>query len=159
MQFERKISPDKLRAFSEEHLWYEVNMLYGVVDLLLKGADDYYVYNSLLEAFVLHASNILDFFYKPPAKPDDARAVHYVRDAEAFKKALPSFTRKFGGFTRKRNKEVVHLSYTRLYVRPEEKRWGSPKITKDIRKIVDLFLDHADPELLHSKMYSLRTTI
>ena len=132
-------------------------MLYGVLDQLLKGVEDSCIYNALLESFVLHASVILDFFYKPPVKPDDARAVHYVRDADAFQKALPSFEQKFGGFTRKRNKEVVHLSYRRLYVRPEEKRWGAEKITKDIRRIVDIFLDHADPKKLHTKMYSLRT--
>ncbi|HPB67505.1 MAG TPA: hypothetical protein PLT76_04850 [Candidatus Omnitrophota bacterium] len=154
---DKEIPPHTLRAFSGEHLWYEIHMLYGVMDILLKGVDDDYLYNALLEAFVLHASVILDFFYKPAVKPDDARAVHYVRDAAAFYKALPPFEQKFGGFTRKRNKEVVHLSYRRLYVRPEEKHWRSPKITKDIRRIVDLFLDHADPVRLHPKMYTLRT--
>ena len=159
MNLDKEISPHKLRAFSGEHLWYEVNMLYGVMDLLMKGVEDYYLYNALLEAFVLHASVILDFFYKPAVKPDDARAVHYVRDTGAFHKALPPFQQKFGGFTRKRNKEVVHLSYRRLYVRPEEKRWNSTKITKDIRRIVDLFLDHADPARLHPRMYTLRTRV
>ena len=157
MERDNAISPQKLRAFSKEHLWYEVDMLYGVMELLVGGIDDHYLYNALLEAFVLHSSVILDFFYKPAVKPDDARAVHYVRDPDAFKQALPPFEQKFGGFTRRRNKEVVHLSYRRLYVRPEEKRWGSPKITKDIRRIVDLFLDHADPVRLHPKMYALRT--
>jgi hypothetical protein len=151
------IPAQKLRVFSGEHLWYEIHMLYGVMELLLQGVDDYYLYNALLEAFVLHASVILDFFYKPAVKPDDARAVHYVRDPGAFHKALPPFEQKFGGFTRKRNKERVHLSYRRLYVRPEEKHWRSSKITKDIRRIVDIFLDHADPARLHPKMYTLRT--
>ncbi|MFA5261829.1 MAG: hypothetical protein WC450_11440, partial [Candidatus Omnitrophota bacterium] len=71
---DKEIPAQKLLAFSGEHLWYEINMLYGVMDILLKGVDDYYLYNALLEAFVLHASVILDFFYKPAVKPDDAHA-------------------------------------------------------------------------------------
>jgi len=157
MEIHDKIPKEKLIAFSGEHLYYEIWMLYGVTDILLKGVADEYVYNALLEAFVIHASIIIDFFYRSEIYDGDARALHYIHNIKGWRAALPSYQKYFKEFHRKRNKEVVHLSYTRLDVKPEEKRWNARKIIKQIRKIVDLFLKQADPELLHPRMYELRT--
>lgn len=157
MDIYQKIPKEKLVAFSGEHLYYELRMLYGVTLTLWKGTSNFYIYNALLEAFVLHASIIIDFFYRPPVEDDDARAVHYVRDIKAWRSALPPLSEEFKKFIHKRNKEVVHLSYKRLEVTPEEKRWGSRRLTKQIKKIVNLFLDHADPELIHPRLLELRT--
>ena len=157
MEINEKVSKEKLIEFSGEHLYYEIWMLYGVTDTLLKGVEDRYVYNALLESFVIHASIIIDFFYRPQVYDGDARALHYVDDIRAWRESLPSYERYFKKFHRKRNKEVVHLSYNRLDVKPEEKRWNARKVIKQIRKIVDRFLAQANPELLHPKMYELRT--
>ena len=157
MEINEKVSKEKLIEFSGEHLYYEIWMLYGVTDTLLTGVKDEYVYNALLEAFVIHTSIIIDFFYRPQVYGGDARAVHFMSDVAKWKENLPSYERHFKKFHRKRNKEVVHLSYTRLDVKPEEKRWNIRKTIKPIRKVVDLFLDQADPQLLHPKIYELRT--
>lgn len=157
VQMKQKILKKRLIDFAEEHLFYEIKMLYGVVDMLHKcDMSNMYIYNALLESFVLHASVILDFFYAPEKKNDDARAIHYVKNSAEWKKALPLLNKHFAGFTRKRNKEVMHLSYKRLEVRSHEKRWGSRKITKEISKVVDLFLDHANPQLIHPSLNTLR---
>lgn len=157
MEINEKVSKEKLIEFSGEHLYYEIWMLYGVTNSLLKGVEDEYVYNALLESFVIHASIIIDFFYRPQVYSGDARAVHYIPDVASWKEALPSYDRYFKKFHRKRNREVVHLSYKRLDVKPEEKKWNIRKIIKPIRKIVDLFLEKADPKLLHPQMQELRT--
>ena len=155
--FERKIPLQRLIDFSGEHLYYEVKMLYGVVEILLDGVEDLYVYNALLESFVLHTSVMLDFFYRPAKEFDDARALHYVRDVKAWKEFLPVFNTKFGDFTRKRNKEVMHLTFKRLKVEPQEKQWGVRKLTKEIKKLMDAFLEQADPERLHPRIYELKS--
>ncbi len=151
-----KIPQAQLIEFSGEHLYYEIRMLYGVSDTLKKGTSNIYIYNALLESFVVHASIILDFFYKPQLKKDDAKASHYMADVKKWMAVLPQQDKDFLEFYQKRNKRVMHLSYQRLEVNPEEKKWDSLKITKRIRKIVKLFLDHANPELLHPKMYELK---
>jgi hypothetical protein len=151
------IPKDKLIAFSKEHLYYEICMLYGVVEQLTKGPQDVCLYNALLESFVIHASNILGFFYKPQAKDDDAKAEHYMAQPRAWKALLPPYEKHFKDFDKKRNQWVVHLSYKRLDVAPEQKRWRSPKVTEEIRKLVDLFLTNADPQLIHPRLYELRS--
>src|SRR3989338_4855625 len=100
------IDKEKLLVFSREHLYYEVAMLYGVADNLLSTPVDIYVFNALLESFVIHASIIIDFFYKEAFKADDARAEHFVRDLKQWRKALPPMSMNLRVFNRKRNKEV-----------------------------------------------------
>lgn len=152
-----KIRKEKLIAFSGEHLYYEIWMLYGVTERMNAGPDDDYIHNALLESFVVHASVILDFFYKPQVKPDDAKAVHYMNSIEAWNAILPSYAKYFRKFNKKRNKEVMHLSYKRLDVRPDQKRWGAFEVTANIRRLVDKFLEMADPALLDPRIYEFKS--
>ena len=156
MEIYEKIDRQTLIAFSGEHLFYEIRMLYGVSEVLLKGVNDFCIHNALLESYVIHASIILDFFYQPQDTTDDARAAHYMNDVRKWKKILPAHDPVFSKFHKKRNKEVVHLSYKRLEVKPEEKKWGVAAMTEKIKNLVNLFLDHANPDVLHPKMYELR---
>lgn len=152
------ISAADLREFSGEHLFYEIKMLFDVNDLLQKkGVEQGCVYNALLESFIIHAAIILDFFYKPPMKEDDATAVHFIRDVGRWKALRPPFDSYYRKFYRRRSREVVHLSYQRLQIKAEEKPWNIRKVTEQIRRIVDVFLETADPQRLHPNMYELRT--
>ena len=157
MEIPPQISKKRLIDFSKEHLYYEIDMLYGSVKTLVDGVENPYIYNALLEAFVLHTSIILDFFYKPQIKRDDARAIHYISDRKSWAGALPPYDRHFRKFSQKRNKDVAHLSYKRLDVPQEGRSWGAVKIVKEIQKIVDTFLDKADPKLIHPRLYELRS--
>ncbi len=155
MQIQKRIPADKLTAFSQEHLYYEFAMLFGVAEILQRDVEDVYLYNALLESFVVHAANILDFFYRPPVKPDDARAEHFMDHPQSWRRLLPPYEKHFKKFDMKRNKRVVHLSYKRLDVRPEDRRWGIVKISKEIRKILKLFVKNANPGRLHPRLQEL----
>ena len=37
-----------------------------------------------------------------------------------------------------------------------QKRWNTSFVVKKIRKVVDLFLDHADPQRMDARLYDLR---
>ena len=56
----------------------------------------------------------------------------------------------------KRNKRVVHLSYKRLEVRAEDRRWGVTKIAKEIKKLLNLFVKNANPKNLHPRILELK---
>jgi len=157
MEIKPKISKERLREFSGEHLYYEIAMLYGSVEKLQEGIEDDILYSALLESFVLHASIILDFFYKPQIKPDDARAIHYIKNRKAWANALPDYDKHFRKFGKKRNKALAHLTYKRLDATVEDKHWGAVPIVKQIKKIVDTFLEKADEDLIHPKLYELRS--
>jgi hypothetical protein len=157
MEISTPIPDQRLQQFSEEHLYYEVSMLYGVTDLLVRGTPSHFIHNALLESFVIHASNVLDFFYRPQVKEDDVKALHYVKDIKQWRTKLPVQSDEFKEFQTKRNKWVMHMSYNRLDVGPQDRRWGAPKLAKQIKKLVDLFLDNADPARLHPRMQQLHS--
>ncbi|MDP2653242.1 MAG: hypothetical protein Q8Q08_04345 [Candidatus Omnitrophota bacterium] len=157
MEIIDSVPKEKLVAFSGEHLYYEISMLYGVSQSLIRGTTHLHIYNAMLESFVIHASVIIDFFYKPQSGPEDAKAVHFMSDVKEWRAVLPPIDKDFRDFQKKRNRHVVHLSYDRLNVRPEDKKWGSPKLTRKIRRIVDLFLEYADPDRVHPRLYELRS--
>jgi len=156
MQKGRKMTREQLAAFSGEHLYYELNMFFGISRLLKSGVHDQYVYSALLESFVIHTCLIIDFFYKPPRKTDDASALHFVRNIKKWKELRPSYDKYFRKFHRRRSREVVHLSYKRLEVEKAEKQWDLGKIVPPIRRLVSVFLEVADPQLLHPRMHKLR---
>ena len=157
VEIKEKISKKILIEFSGEHLYYEIDMLYNVSRLLTGQKHEVYYFDALLESFVIHASNVLDFFYKPQVKADDALAIHYINNTKDWYKKLPLHNKYFQKFHTKRNKHVMHLSYKRLDVKPEQKSWRVTKITKEIKKIVDNFLDAASPALIHPSLYKLRS--
>ena len=151
------LSTEKLIEFSREHVYYEFDMLLGVCRILhQEKLENVYVCNALLESFVLHASVILDFFYNMPMNPYEAKAIHYVQDPKAWEKALPAFDRYLVKFNKKRNREVMHLSYERLLVLPYDKKWNSKQLLKQLSELLRLFLRYADPSLLDKKIYSLK---
>jgi hypothetical protein len=151
------IHQERLRAFSREHLYYELTMFFGVTKRLGDGVNDQYIYSALLESFVIHASLILDFFYKPPQKDDDASVMHFIKDIPKWKKLRPSYDKYFRKFHRRRSREVVHLSYKRLDIDASEKLWNAEKIVPSIRELVRVFLQVADPDLLHPRLYQLES--
>jgi len=154
---DERITKEQLVTFSGEHLYYELHMLFGVNRLLNEGAHDQYIYSALLESFIIHASAILDFFYKPPRKPDDASAIHFIADVKKWKVLRPSYDKYFRKFHRRRSREVVHLSYKRLEVKNEEKLWDKGKIVAPIRQLVATFLETANPNLLHPHLRKLES--
>jgi len=148
-----------LREFSREHLYYEIKMLFGVLQTLESKdfkAVNKYIFNALIESYVIHTNILLDFFYKPPTKPDDAKAVDYVKDRKKWKTALLPYNKYFRKFNRRRSREVVHLSYRRLEVSRQEKTWFPEKTTQHIKELINVFLDNADPELVHPRLYELK---
>lgn len=155
------ITNEQLRTFSAEHLYYEIEMLYSVVDRLSSknAPDDSTIINALLEAYVIHTQVILDFFYQPQMKADDAKAIHYIDDIPRWKKDIPAYDRYFRKFNRRRSREVVHLSYHRLDIQPEDKTWYLVRTTEHIKHLINTFLDHANPEKLHSRVYELRREV
>ncbi|MCB9720934.1 MAG: hypothetical protein H6756_08660 [Candidatus Omnitrophica bacterium] len=155
------ITPEQLRAFSGEHLYYEIDMLYGVVERLSEqhAPQDSYLINSLLEAYVIHTQVILDFFYQPQMKADDAKAIHFIRDVRRWKQAMPPYDRYFRKFNRRRSREVVHLSYHRMDIQPEDKPWNLVRTTEHVKLVVNAFLEHADPDKLHPRMYDLKRNV
>ena len=158
------ISAENLIEFSKQHIFYEVWMLYRVVDMLANkkyklskdDMENQVLFNSLLESMIVHSRIILDFLYCKRIKPDDAIASDYFSKPSEWESLLPKKTPAIRAIINRSNKEMAHLSYLRLTVKPEERSWEVVKVKNDIKNIIDLFLEKADVKLLHSDVYALK---
>lgn len=163
-------SPESLRAFAEEHLWYEVWMLSRLTDRLLAALQhdtaagkrdlgwlDLETRNAQVEAFAIHARGLLDFFYPPLSrKRDDALALHYV---EPVLWKPPPPTPALELIRGRVGKEIAHLTYGRLKVTEEAKKWDYGQIWLDMAHVVAAFIDTASrdrlPNTVAAKMLSV----
>lgn len=151
---------EKLREFSEKHLIYELWMfkkLAGVfIDKRLKIASDdpdlkKAVNYAMIESFVIHSRNLMDFFYRDSGDKDDVYASLYFEDMSRWAVIRPVDETGLLDKIRKRaNKEVTHLTFARLDIKESEKGWD--KIAEQyfslISRTLELFIRNASPKYL-----------
>ena len=97
---------------------------------------------ALFESFIIHARTLLDCLYaqtSPPPKPDDIIAEDYFNDSTIWDKRRPPKTPLLTTVHKRAGKEVVHLTYARLTVVPDQKGWRYLEIADAIRSILAAF--------------------
>jgi len=109
----KRNAPDdhQLVAFSDEHLLYEVQMLYESAAVVDK-VNDWVFRMAALEAFVVHLRKT-----QRPQKTPLLEQSH-----------------------KRAHKEVAHLTYARMAVTPEEKPWNCAEILKDVTPVLSSFV-------------------
>ena len=55
------------------------------------------------------------------------------------------------------DKEIAHLTYTRLGITPDQKNWYFEDVYKDIQVLIELFLNNIPKSLLGSKWDNPKT--
>jgi fructose-1,6-bisphosphatase len=109
-----KRSTEGLIEAFEHHLVYEVNMLRHTYLFLCVPAWSGELRNALIEAFSIHARNLVEFFDQQSqtagqAKSDYQGAKHFCKsDYQAWSKGRPSQT-----LLGKINRQIAHLTYDR----------------------------------------------
>ncbi len=117
---------------------------------LIKGYPPGTINNALLESFALHIRNLVDFLYAEKPGSDDVFAGDFFKCKEDWVKIRPPITPLLDKAKKKANKEVSHLTYSRIKVSPEEKKWYFVKIYQDMARTFDVFVENVDKELLDS---------
>lgn len=116
--------------------------------------------NALLESFTIHFRSLLDFFEKKKpskgkdGKPrDDVLVRHFLRDGKSWTKPDKPAGINMRALRKRVDKEVAHLTYTRLELDPEdnERRWPKEELVDYLKECVRRFRDDTvvDPTLLH----------
>jgi hypothetical protein len=127
-----------------EHLHYEIAMLWSSGLCVQRGGGyPTAVQNCILESFALHARNVIDFFYTDPIG-DDVVARHFFSREDAWAQVRPAAAAVLVAAKKRANKEVSHLTYSRLVVSPEKKPWQYADIVKEIDVVLRVFCDNAD---------------
>jgi len=142
----RKIpSEGELRAFAEEHLTYEVNMLLSAAQGLAQANNPQFVTNAFLECFTIHLRALIDFLWEPARlREDDAIASDFFTSAKHWENTRPEFPLDLEPARGRTGKEIAHLTYARMTVTPETKGWNVAKMTTAIVPVLKLFVEKAE---------------
>ena len=151
-------SVEELKGVSN-HLRYEVDMLLssakGIASGVFGGGNT--VANAMLEAFVLHLRTVTDFLYPRGrhVKDDDVLASDFfdsavqwckIRDKQIGKELRESLE----SARDRADKEMAHLTYSRLKVTLAEKGWPYVKIANDAWEAIKVFINNVPKEKLGS---------
>src|SRR5882724_1770117 len=133
--------PARLDAIAE-HLENEIKMPWAAGAEVPKGRS-WVLHNAAVESFALHARNVIDFFYTRPKK-EDVVVGHFFGRARAWDSLRPPLTATLKRAKDRADREVSHLTYTRIRVREADKPWPVREITRDIQAVIDVFVQGGD---------------
>ena len=141
----KNFNDDDFLAYSKEHVFHEVQMLFYTRTLLLNNSWDEsrkLLKNAIIESFVIHLRNLITFLYPTKNPWDmDVYAKDFFSDPNKWEEVIPKSLEK----ARERaNKEVGHLTTERIIGAPPEKDWLVAELTEEILPILKSFCDRAD---------------
>lgn len=142
----RDISEYTLKK-ATEHIYYEVLMFFETMNLLTKSNNQIST-NILLDAYAIHCRTLFDFLYpksgENKAKKDDILVFDYVLNKKLYnQKKIAKSSLKF--ITRKADKQVAHLTYSRNRYGKKNKPWPFIDIGKKMHESLSAFYE-ATPE-------------
>ena len=133
---------------------YEISMFDMLTKGMISGIAGRGVINSaLLESFIIHLRVLIDFFCSDSQRDDDIIANDFFNDPNDWKNLRPQKTKVLERAKICADKEVAHLTYTRLGITPDQKNWYFEEVYNDMRTIFELFLTNIPKELLVSRWH------
>lgn len=131
----------KLKHIAYSHLSYEIEMFVLSYEKLKNGNLNQYENNATLEVLLIHARCLLDFLYPPESKHKDDVIIDNFFDNNDFKKIMPKSLNISNYLRRRTGKEIVHLTYNRLEIDPEQKKWNFQEIHDQIISVLNIFFN------------------
>lgn len=132
----------KLRTASVS-LWYEVSMLNAMANYLSARvrASEQAAHNALVESFVVHTGNLIEFFYPNDLVRDTTMiAADYVPD---WKEDIPEWLDK----VRKRaHTRLAHLTYDRVHESKDNEKWDERVIRRHVNQLLSKFMAEVSPD-------------
>lgn len=137
---------------SSDHLHYELWMLQVLALGMESGIlGEGPLNNAVLEAFVVHARNLIYFLFATKAKQDHVIAADFFENADLWTKNRPSKSAYLKKAEIRANKEIAHLSYERIKVTPETKPWEFNKLSNAINEVFGIFFEKVPKHLLGNR--------
>lgn len=144
----RPFNDADLLKYSEEHVSYEIDMFFGMAEMLSPpnkiGAgslsDAKRLNFAMIEAFVVHLRNLIDFLYIKNPQSTDVVASDFCA---AWQTTRPPITTTLESARVRANKELAHLTRSRLTGTPPAKMWDFPAFANEIKSLLHLFVKNA----------------
>src|SRR4051812_23493088 len=130
----------ELAEMARRHLAYEIKMLRETAAALQgKGIGPRGFRNAMLETFLIHYRNLLDFFYadKRRALAHDVSAAHYVIDPKRWKERRPRMDKEATSSRERVNAQLAHLTYRRL--KYHQRNWSDRRMLRQIEELIENF--------------------
>ncbi len=149
---------DELKKASK-HLFYEIWMLNETSKI---GSENTVKNNAYIESFGIHARCVL-YFLRDETKKDDMLATDFVENPQEWKEYIREKSEVLSNIlknlNKRVNKELAHLTYARLEVKPEEKGWGRREIAKEINTLFKEFLERVPKERFCNEIIEFEKSI
>jgi hypothetical protein len=137
----RRNEPELQEA--SKHLLYGLSQLACSVERLAEGEGDRVIYNALIESFVGHVRSTMEFFdSRPGAHADDIIAADFFDDPSSWIHVMPGWSSDLDRVRERANKQLAHLSYRRIGITVQDKRWSFIVIAQAIEPVVCAFIQH-----------------
>lgn len=119
---------------------YEIDMFNYMSYVLIK--HDYKILNenihdALIESFAIHAYNLFRFFYQEREKDDIIVEDFNINRSQFIKNRTPKNELEF--IKDKRDKQIAHLTYDRIYRNQQTKPWPLSSIFSKTKKTIMSF--------------------
>lgn len=125
---------------ARRHLGYEIKMLRETAAALQgRGIGPRSFRNALLETFLIHYRNLLDFFYADKRRwlQHDVKAADYVADPREWRTRRPRMDKEAASNRERVNAQLAHLTYRRL--KYDQRNWSDRKMLRQIEELLDTF--------------------
>jgi hypothetical protein len=141
--------PDtELQQYADEHVFYEIEMLFAAANLTASGSIDRRMQNTFIDSLVLHARTLEFFFYPATVKPNDVIAAHFFTDPAGWNSIRPVKSKILETILGRGNKELAHLTTKRISGSPANKTWDANIVTSEFIPVIEKFVDGASPTKL-----------
>ncbi|HXQ74021.1 MAG TPA: hypothetical protein VN844_26190 [Pyrinomonadaceae bacterium] len=120
----KNITAAQKKEFWEEHLPYEIDMMRAIYPVAVAGSPSRAVHNAMVEDFLLHCRNIIEFFkYNPPC---DFSPIFFTDGTFKINKTFVN-----AKLYDKINQQISHLTAERTRVKTDKLGPSEWKILKD----------------------------
>jgi hypothetical protein len=99
--------------------------------------------NAVIEDFVIHLRNLIDFLYLDRPQPTDVVAADFFA-ARRWESLRPPITNSLEAARVRANKELAHLTSHRIAGAPPEKAWESQSLAAEIRPLLQRVVSNAE---------------
>ena len=155
------LSDKELVKYSEEDLFYEIWMSFGIGEVLARSPVTSEIFRyALVESFVIHLHNLI-LFLDPSRepKPGDVTAAHFFDRAGKGKKKLPPLSAALRKARTQAHKDVGHFTAGRISRALPENAWEVRKLLDDLKKRLQVFAQLASETRLHPNVKKLVDSI
>jgi hypothetical protein len=138
------ISDAELTAYSGDHLLYEIQMFLFTAKELSRQAGPSPMTSVLIESFVIHLRNLIEFFYTPTGseRDDDVIAADFCPGWNESTSATLKEAKM------RANKELSHLTLGRKKACDPTKPWDIRGLFNEVRSVALRFACEASPTRL-----------